>query len=71
MKGINNMRLEQAIKQLRKESTGGKRRDQMISWLEELQENRKVIRELREVIKQNEIIMEPIWDTLAKMGVLT
>ncbi len=65
------MRLEQAIKQLRKESTGGKRRDQMISWLEELQENRKVIRELREVIKQNEIIMEPIWDTLAKMGVLT
>ena len=65
------MRLEQAIKQLRKESTGGKRRDQMISWLEELQENRKVIRELREVIEQNEIIMEPIWDTLAKMGVLT
>lgn len=65
------MRLEQAIKQLRKESTGGKRRDQMIGWLEELQESRKVIRELREVIKQHEILTEPIWNTLAKMGVIT
>ena len=65
------MRLEQAIKQLRKESTGGKRRDQMISWLEELQKSRKVIRELREVIKQHEILTEPIWNTLAEMGVIT
>lgn len=65
------MKLEQAINQLRKDAYGGKNRDQMIRWLEELRESRKVIKELREVIKQNEIIMEPIWDTLAKMGVLT
>lgn len=65
------MRLEQAIKQLRKESTGAKRRDQMIRWLEELQESRKVIRELREVIKQHEILTGPLWNTLAEMGVIT
>ena len=72
------MRLEQAIKQLRNEATNKKlpesRRQilvQVVEWLEELKECRGVVKELRETIKQNEIIMEPIWDTLAKMGVLT
>lgn len=62
------MRLEQAISKLRKEAYGGKNRDQMIGWLEELRESRKVIRELREAIKQHEILTEPIWEVLAKKG---
>ena len=72
------MRLEQAIKQLLNEAANKKLPEsqrqtliQVVEWLEELKECRGVVKELRNTIRQNEILMEPIWDTLAKMGVLT
>lgn len=72
------MRLEQAIEQLQNEAVNKKlpasRRRilvQVVEWLEELKECRGVVKELRNTIKQNEILMKPIWDTLANVGVLT
>lgn len=72
------MRLEQAIKQFRAEAVDKKvpenRRKmliQLVEWLEELKDCRGIVKELRNTLRQNEILLEPIWDTLAKMGALT
>lgn len=69
------MKLREAIKHAREvaqdENTcPGCRRDhdQLAKWLEELQECRKLIKKLKGVVQENEIIAKPIWETLAEIS---
>lgn len=71
------MRLKEAIKHAKSVANSSKNcakcraeHAQLARWLEELQISREIIRELKQTIRNNEILTEPIWNTLAEMGVM-